>query len=291
MPLTTARPTLHRLVIRLLSLTAAVILAPGSLLAFDHQNSEDTPYMQLVEKADSLCGEAKWAEAALTLQHAIASEPSNPGNIPLLSNLGMVHHYMGEDSIAIVTLTKAIDMAPSSVTILANRAKVYTAIGCEQEAFDDYAQIMELDSTYIQARFCHGLLALRHRMFQVAKEDFDYLEARYPTSDEALIGRATFLSSIGKYAEAIPYYDEILRTIKAAEYYGARAYCRLMTDDLPEAASDIAEALALNPDDGELYLYRAALNKMHYRPEDARRDARRAIELGVDPARAAQFLK
>ena len=64
-----------------------------------------------------------------------------------------------------------------------------------------------------------------------------------------------------------------------------------MTDDLPEAASDIAEALSLAPDDGELYLYRAALNKMHYRPDDARREARMAIELGVDPARAAQFLK
>ncbi|MDE6377450.1 MAG: hypothetical protein K2K72_01750, partial [Duncaniella sp.] len=195
----------------------------------------DSPYMQLVNKADSLCEAQLWNEAALTLQHAIASEPDNPGNIPLLSNLGMVHHYMGEDSIALATLSRAIDMAPSSVTILANRAKVYTATGQEQEAFDDYARIMELDSTYIQARFCHGLLALRHRMFGVAQADFDYLDAHFPTADETLIGRATFLSSIGKYAEAIPYYDEILRTIKAAEYYGGRAYCRLMTDDLPEA--------------------------------------------------------
>ena len=46
----------------------------------------------------------------------------------------------------------------------------------------------------------------------------------------------------------------------------------------------------MTPDDGELYLYRAALNKMRYRPDDAKADALKAIELGVDKKRAAQFL-
>ena len=279
---------------RLAAMTAICLtgcLSALGLGASEREVDADSPYMQLVERADSLCSVQSWAEAAITLQHAIASEPSNPGNIPLLSNLGMVHHYMGEDSLAIATLTKAHEQAPSSVTILSNRAKVYTAMGREQDAFDDYARVMDIDSTYITARFNHGLLALRHRMFAVAQEDFDYLESHFPAADETFIARATFLSSLGRYAEAIPYYDEILRTIKAPEYYGARAYCRLMTGDLPEAADDISQAMELAPDDGELYLYRAALNKMHYRPDDARRDARRAIELGVEPARAAEFLK
>ncbi len=78
--------------------------------------------------------------------------------------------------------------------------------------------------------------------------------------------------------------------MKEPEYYGARAYCYLMTGNLQDAADDIAAALELAPDDGELYLYRAALNKMHFRPDDARKDARKAIELGVDPARAKEFL-
>ncbi|WP_301343492.1 tetratricopeptide repeat protein, partial [uncultured Duncaniella sp.] len=85
-------------------------------------------------------------------------------------------------------------------------------------------------------------------------------------------------------------YTEILRKIKEPEYFGARAYCYLMTDDLQAAAEDIAQALELDPNDGELYLYRAALNKMHYRPEDAKKDAERAIQLGVDPARAQEFM-
>ena len=64
-----------------------------------------------------------------------------------------------------------------------------------------------------------------------------------------------------------------------------------MTGELQEAAADIASAMELAPLDGELYLYRAALNKMHFRPDDARKDAERAVQLGVDPTRAKEFLK
>ena len=250
----------------------------------------ETPYLDLVEKADKACADGEWDKAAGLLQKAIDSEPDNPGNILLLSNLGMVRHNLGLDSLAIESFNRALDIAPSSVVILANRAKVYTGMGLEQEAFDDYARIMHLDSTYITARYYHGLLALRHKMFDVAKEDFDYLDKHYPSSDETYIAKATLHSSLGEYKEAIPLYTEILRTIKEPEYYGARAYCYLMTGDLQEAAEDIAEALRLAPMDGELYLYRAALNKMHFRPEDARKDAQKAIELGIDQARAKEFL-
>lgn len=253
--------------------------------------SADTPYMNLVDEADKACADGKWEDAEVMLREAISTEPDNPGNILLLSNLGMVQYNLGKDSMAIESFTRALEIAPSSVAIIANRAKVYTAMGQEQEAFDDYARIMMLDSTYITARYHHGLLALRHRMYDVAKEDFDYLAKNFPSADETFIAQATMHISLGEYKEAIPYYSEILRTIKEPEYYGARAYCYLMIGELMEAGNDIASALELAPHDGELYLYRAALNKMHFRPDDARKDAQRAVELGVDPARAKEFLK
>lgn len=263
----------------------------GTLLALSFRASADTPYLNLVEEADKACADGKWDDAEVLLREAIATEPDNPGNVLLLSNLGMVQYNLGMDSTAIESFNRALEIAPSSVTIIANRAKVYTAMGYEQEAFDDYARIMQLDSTYITARYHHGLLALRHRMYDVAKEDFEYLAKNFPSADETFIAQATFHTSLGEYKEAIPYYTEILRTIKEPEYYGARAYCYLVTGELQEAAADIASAMELAPLDGELYLYRAALNKMHFRPDDARKDAERAVQLGVDPARAKEFLK
>ncbi len=64
-----------------------------------------------------------------------------------------------------------------------------------------------------------------------------------------------------------------------------------MTDNINDASQDIAEGLRINPLEGELYLYRAMLNKMRYRAADAKADAERAIQLGVPLKRAQPYLK
>ena len=165
----------------------------------------DTPYLDLVEKADKACADGKWIEAASLLQNAIDSEPANPGNVLLLSNLGMVRYNLGFDSLAIESFNRALSIAPSSVTILANRAKVYTAMGHEQEAFDDYGRIMQLDSTYITARYHHGLLALKHRMFDVAKTILTISPSIIRHLTKLFIAQATIHSSLGEYEQAIPF--------------------------------------------------------------------------------------
>ena len=57
--------------------------------------------------------------------------------------------------------------------------------------------------------------------------------------------------------------------------------CYLMTEQLAEASEDLARGIELDPTDGELYFYRAILNKMRYRPEDAHADALKAVQFGV----------
>jgi len=247
--------------------------------------------MDLVEESDKACEKGNWEEALRAIDSAIEWEPDNPGNILLLSNKGMIQYNLGLDSLAIATLTEAHRMAPKSVTILSNRARVLTSCGFDADAIADYETIMELDTLNSDARFHHGLLSLRHRDFNRAKADFDWLLANKPDTPESNIAQATLHCSLGEYAEAIPYYTHILDEIKEPEYYGGRAYCYLMTGELQEASNDIAAALEKSPADGELYLYRAALNKMRFRPDDARKDALRAIELGVEPSRAEQFIK
>lgn len=265
-------------------LSLFLILLPFALAA-------DTPYMDKVDEADRACADSRWADAEKALGDAIALEPDNPGNILLMSNLGMVRFHLGRDAEAIETLTEAHRLAPASVTILSNRARVLTAMDETAEAMADYELIMQLDSTHVSARFNHGMLALRQHKFAEAKADFEYLREHNPASDEALIGEATMLCTMGDYGKAIPLYTELLRTVRDPEYLGARALCYLMTDDLQAASDDINEALSMDPEDGELYLYRAALNRKRYLPDDAARDARRAIELGIAPARCKQFLK
>lgn len=276
----------------LITLLVPALLLPNAIpaSAASPEPEISSPYMDKVDAADKACADGKWQDAEHYLVQALESEPENPSNPLLLSNLGMIRYNLGKDSLAVATLTEAHELAPASVTILSNRAKVLASLGEDEWAYEDYERIIELDTTYISARLQHGLLAMRKRDFNTAKRDFQYLDTYYPGTDETNIAMATFKSLLGEYAEAIPYYNKILVTTKEPEYYGARAYCFLMTDKLQEASDDIASALELAPDDGELYLYRAALNKMRFRPSDASADAKRAIELGVDPRRAKPFI-
>ena len=251
----------------------------------------DSTYLDFVDEADKACADGDWGKALDALNAAMLMEPDNPGNILLLNNVGMIQHNLGMDTTAVATLSEAHRRAPASVTILMNRAKVLTSMGKFDGALEDYALVMELDPTEVLARFNHGMLSMSTRRFYDAKADFDYLESSYPDTPEAMTGAATMHRTMGDYDKAIPYYTQLIDLSPDADYYGARAYCRLMTGDLQEASDDIARALELAPSDGELYLYRAALNKMRYRPDDARVDARRAVELGVSAERAEQYLK
>lgn len=63
--------------------------------------------------------------------------------------------------------------------------------------------------------------------------------------------------------------------------------CHLALENLTEASEDIAAGLKLDPENGELYFCRAYLNRLRYRDADAKADAKKAEQLGIDPARTA----
>ncbi len=277
---------LHRIALILF----LIWIMPENVLAVTINKSDDSPYMKKVEDADKACGEGKWREAERAILAALKMEPANPSNVLLMSNLGMIRFNMGQDSLAIATLTDAHIMAPASVTILSNRAKVLSANGYEDEAYKDYCLILELDSMVTTPRLHRCLIALRKHDFKTAKADFEFMEKNFPKDIETNIAGASVLSGTGDFNGAIPYYTRVLTERKESEYYGGRAYCHLLSGNLQDASDDINSALELNPDDGELYLYRAALNKMRFRPDDARADAQKAVGLGIAPQRAQQFL-
>lgn len=278
-------------IIKIISSTfiiSALLLAPPTAKA--SENETESLYFKKIDEADKACAEGLWHEAENALVEALRAEPANPSNVLLISNLGIIRFNMGQDSLAIATLNDAHSMAPASVTILSNRAKVLAANGYDEEAYLDYTRIIELDSLEISARLPRCLYALRRHDFRTAKSDMEFMEQNFPGKIETEIAGAAVRSGTGDFAGAIPYYSRILLERKDPEYYSGRAYCYLLTGSLQEASDDINSALAITPADGELYLYRAALNKMRYRPADAEADARKAVELGVDKTRATQFL-
>ncbi len=255
------------------------------------QEQDHSAYLNFVGEADKAILEERWYDAAAHLESAMRLEPGNPTNVLLMSNLGIVRLNAGEDSLALAILNDAHRIAPASVTVLNNRAKVLNAMGRSSEAYNDYSLILEIDSTAIEPRFMRGIMSVYSGDTITAKKDFAILQVLDPDSENTAIGLAALYSATNRPLDAIIQYTKLININPDIEYYSGRAACYLLTKQLSEASADIAEGLKINPNDAEFYLYRAYLNKLRYRTDDAEADLQHAIKLGADPTRAKLFYK
>ncbi len=236
-------------------------------------------YLTCVEEAEREIAKGNYELAGEWLKEAMTTEPSNANNILLLSNLGMVQFYAGNDSLALNTLSQARAMAPGSVTILANRARVLDHMGRRDDALSDLTLAIEADSTYAPAYYERGVLRLDAGDFAAAEADMLAHRALRPKSRQSLLALALIYSSTGRSRDAIKAYSELLDGHPDPDILSARAMCRMDLGDLPEAAEDIQEGLKLAPDEPGLYICRARLNRLRYREADAEADERKAAEL------------
>ncbi len=245
----------------------------------------------LMGNADKAIAGGRWAEAEDALRQALRLDPADPTNVLLLSNLGMVQFYDGRSGDAIATLSDAHRIAPASVTVLLNRARVLTSAGFTDQALDDYSEVIRLDSTLTEPRFYRAVLCLSLGREQQAMADIDTLVLRAPDDRLTNIALATVEMRKADFQSAIMHLSSALKDNPDAAHLGSRALCYLMTGDLASASDDIAAGLELDPTDGDLYLYRALLNKMRYRPDDAKADGETAVKMGVDPQKVKMLLQ
>jgi len=255
------------------------------LYATAQSESNSKAYFDLVGKSDKATADTRWDEAIEYLREAMRLEPSNPSNVLLLSNIGMLHHYAGRDTLSIEVLSEAHRQAPHSVTVLQNRAKVLTAMNRPKAALDDYTLILELDTTAVVPRYYHAMISLSLGLDSVCATDIDCMKRLAPDTQPTLLAEATYMTMKGRYAEAIPLLNKTVSIAPTAPDYATLAFCCLMTQQLAEASEAIARGLELDPTDGELYLYRAMLNKARFRPDDARADADKARLHGIPASR------
>ena len=253
--------------------------------------AEHALYIRYVQWGDEAVAKQRWDEAISYYREAMSLEPSSPQNVMLLSNVGMIQHYMGKDSLALHTLSEARAIAPASVVILRNRARVLSAMGREDDALNDYNRIAEMDSTYADAFYDRAAIMLRRGKIREAEADASRFMTLRPDDLSGKLLMGVVYSHTGRPAEAVPLYSALIKEKPDAVYYAARAMCYLAMDYLQEASDDIACGLELDPDDGELYYCRAFLNKLRFREDDARADAARAVQLGVSPQRVETLFR
>lgn len=257
----------------------------------DSLDFEERPYFLLIDQSEKALEEGDYENAALRLVEAMSVEPDNELNVALLSNLGMIYFYNEQDSMALVVLDKAIERAPRLIAPREGRARVLVANRRDSEAFEEYGNILEIDSINTNARFVHGMMALYSGKLQIALDDIAVLERVIPVSSLTTLAKATLYSMTGNEIEAISLFRKLIETDPAPEYFSRLTACLITVDNLGDASDTIGKWGEYYPDDAQMYYYRALLNKKRYLVDDAQRDAKRAIELGADPVKVASIFK
>ncbi len=261
----------------------AVILAAGLSL------SATVPsIVSLMDEAANAQDKGDWRLAEAKYKEIVSNYPTNE-HIPwILSNIAIMQSYQGNDSLALATLDEAYKQQPRSITILENRALLRNNTGNEKGAFEDFGRILEIDSMQWQARYYHGMIALNRHDTLTAEQDFLRVAKEMPETEAAHIGMAALHTAKKDYIAAIKEYDWLLSKAQESDFFVNRAACLLMLDRLDEAAADIADGMRIDPNDGELYLLRASLNKKRYLLDEAKADGNTAIKLGVSPNRVEE---
>ena len=267
-----------------------------SLAANNHNignefTAADSIYLDLIGKADTAIAQQDWVGAESLLLTALRSQPDNPANILLLSNLAMIRFQQGNDSIALATINDAYAIAPKSITVLSNRARINKAMGNIDDAFLDYSKIIEIDSTNIDAWYMHGMIALSKTDIKTALHDFNNLEQIAPNDLLTFDALSTYYFYIQDFNKAIPYFKKLIALNNSADYYYDKIICLLFDDQLSEASADINDALKLYPTNGKFYLLKAYLNRIYYRNSDAEVNIKKAIELGIPKQEAKVWLE
>lgn len=249
-----------------------------------------TEYFALIDSAQHYINDKHWERAEHFLLQAIKSDPGNPSNSLLLSNLATLQRRQGRMKEALRNYSMAIDLTPNAVTLLHNRAALLTQVDSLALAQADYERIMMLDERDVESRYNHGMIALNLGDIKTAQKDFDNILEINPNSGMARQGQGYLYKHEGKLEKAAECFSEVIKVKPSSTLLANRADCYLTLRRLNDASTDIANALELDPDDPFIYVLRAKLNKMRFNREDMERDLKLAVHHGLDEKTAKQMI-
>ncbi len=249
-----------------------------------------TIYFALIDSAQNCINNKQWNRAERFFLDAIRSEPGNPSNSLLLSNIATIQRRQGRLNEAIKNYSMAIDLTPNAVTLLLNRAAVYTLIDSIALAQADYERIMKIDDRDVESRYNHGMLALNTGDSKTAQHDFDDILRINPNSGLAKQGQGYVFKHAGEFEKAAQCFSEVIKVKPTSTLLANRADCYLSTKRLNDASLDIANALELDPDDPFIYILRAKLNKIRFNRADMERDIKLAVAHGITEKEARELI-
>ena len=196
-------------------------------------------------------------------------DPDNPRGLYLT---GIAHRYVGPRDLALEEFDEIVKRYPDSPYGYLGRAEYFRFYVRREEALDDYVRAFRVAHRDVRNRGAafRGIRDMIARLERPAEEADRYLrEGRGVTSSDALdywVGYYYIRKKPRNYRDAVRYFGAVISSDGSLSYKAraraARAECYARFKDFEKAKTDIDEALAADPENGEYYkvaenIYRA----------------------------------
>ena len=222
-------------------------------------------------------------------------EPSIDERVALRFAAGDRHLELAEYHLAAEEYGEAIRLDPDLAEAHYKRAGSFVQLRHLVRAIEDYERALGLDPGYASDPvFRHDIgFAYHHqRMYLRAIEHYDEALRLDPHYAEAHKNRGLAYAGLRQYERAIENYDVAIAL--NPEYVGAynnRGLAYGSLGDYERAVIEYDQAIRLDPDFAKSYAGRALAYAFLGRGSDAIRDARRAVELGIERASLDRLLE
>lgn len=254
-------------------------------------NASQNRYLELADSADYYIKEELWNKAEEKIMAALRLEPANFNNSLLLSNLGIIQVQKGEYDKAIESYTLGLSIAPSSTILHNNRARAYILTENLPKAISDLDISLQLDSLQEWPLQTRALLYFQDNNINPATRLLETLKNHFPDNPIAYSGLATIYTRSGDVEKAIEFYKIALdKDPDDEETLCSYIFLLIETEKYQDARYQLRKAIEDNPENPMFYLLRGYIHRLNYLRHEAQADKKTAIEKGIDPAYASQFI-
>jgi len=155
--------------------------------------------------------------------------------------------------------TDVIEHYPDNKIPYNNRGYMYNEFGQYKEAIADFNKGISLDSTYGRLYLNRGLAYARQKMYDLAMADYTKSIKYDTTEQQTYMNRGGIYTDVlGKYDSGISDFQHALRinpeNVEAIDNLGVSYFKK---EDYDKALEWYNKSLALKPDDGKVYYFRA----------------------------------
>lgn len=250
----------------------------------------DDRYLELADSVDYYMKHQQWQQAEKSIVEALKTQPANPSNYLLWSNLGVVRTELNKFNEALTAFEIGLAGAPKSTVILTNRARTLLLTGDLENAKKDLDLTLALDSTQLWPHKMRGLLEMQNKHYLEAEKDFDFIARHSECDADVLAALGDIKAANGDIKASIECFNNSLAKQEDENTLFKLLLLLTKGGDAKEARIRTVNAINKYPDNGNLHIIRALQHQQDYQREFYIKERKKATDLGADPILVNEIL-